>query len=86
MKALTQSLRDSPEARIIILTSYDGDEDIYAALQAGAKSYVLKDTSIEDIVDVIHTVHLGGRGLSLEIGAKLAARICRSDPTFDIDS
>src|SRR5262249_35591833 len=57
--ATEQLLRDSPEARIIILTSYDGDEDIYRALQAGAKSYVLKDTSIQNVVDVIHMVHLG---------------------------
>lgn len=79
--ATEQLLRDSPEARVIILTSYDGDEDIYRALQAGAKSYVLKDTSIENVVDVIHTVHQGGRRLSPEIGAKLAARICRSELT-----
>ena len=81
LTATISLLNEMPEARIIIFTSYDGDEDIYRALQAGAKSYVLKDTSIERLVEVIQAVHSGGRQLSSEIAGKLADRVYRSELT-----
>jgi two-component system, NarL family, response regulator len=74
-------LRDVPEARIIIFTSYDGDEDIYRALQAGAKSYVLKDIAVENLVDIIHAVHGGSRQLSPKIAVKLAERVYQPELT-----
>src|SRR5215467_16088663 len=45
--AIAQIRRESPDARIIVLTTYDGDEDIFRALQAGAQGYLLKDRSEE---------------------------------------
>ncbi len=48
-----------PDARIVVLTMYAGDEDIYRALQAGAAGYLLKDTVPEDLVRVIREVHAG---------------------------
>lgn len=61
-------------ARIIILTTYDGDENIYQGLQAGAKGYILKDTPLDEIVRAIHTVHSGKNYIPPEVGAKLAER------------
>jgi two-component system NarL family response regulator len=63
-----------PNARIIVLTMYEGDEDIYRALQAGAAGYVLKDSVPEDVVRVIREVHAGGRSLPPFVEARLAER------------
>jgi len=63
-----------PTARIIVLTMYEGDENIYRALQAGAAGYVLKDSVPEDLLRVIHAVHAGQRSLPPSVEAKLAAR------------
>ena len=50
-----------PDARIVVLTMYHGDEDIYRALQAGAMGYMLKDTVPDDLIRVIREVHAGRR-------------------------
>ena len=65
---------EAPEARIIVLTMYDGDEDIYRAIQAGAAGYLLKDTVPEELITVIRTVHAGGRVLPPQVAAALEAR------------
>ncbi len=62
-------------ARIVLLTTYDGDEDIYRGLQAGAKGYLLKDASCDEILDAIRIVHQGQRYLPVTVGAKLAERM-----------
>ena len=49
----------TPEARVIVLTTYDTDEDIYRALRAGAKAYLLKDTPREELLDTIRAVSAG---------------------------
>ena len=68
-----QALREEfPEARIIALTTYEGDEDIYQALAAGASGYLLKDTMRTELVSVIRAVHRGYRGIPANIAAKLA--------------
>ncbi|WP_216820999.1 response regulator [Singulisphaera sp. GP187] len=61
-------------ARIIVLTTYDGDEDVYQALQAGAKAYLLKDVTLEELVDCIEKVHRGQTFVPPLIAAKLAER------------
>jgi DNA-binding NarL/FixJ family response regulator len=61
-----------PPAQTIILTTYDGDEDIYRGLQAGAKAYLLKDASREELFECIRAVHEGRTYLSPAIAAKLA--------------
>jgi two-component system, NarL family, response regulator len=63
------------EAKLIILTTYDGDEDIYQGLRAGAKGYLLKDTPREQIVDAIHAVMAGRTYIPSQVGEKLASRI-----------
>lgn len=64
-----------PEARILVMTTFDGDEDIFRALQAGARAYLLKDTPREEIVDAIRAVHAGQKRIPPEIASKLADRL-----------
>ena len=65
-------LAEFPDARVVMLTTYDGDEDIYRALEAGAKGYLLKDMLRTDILGVVRTVHSGRRGIPGPIAARLA--------------
>ena len=71
IKAIRESDRD---ARIIVLTMYEGDEDIFRALQAGAATYLLKNTLSDDLVRVVREVHDGAHPISDEIAERLAAR------------
>lgn len=72
----TQAIRrEFPDARIIILSAFDGDEDIYRALQAGAATYLLKETLGDDLIPIIREVHSGGGTISSHIGRKLADRV-----------
>lgn len=66
--------KENPEARIIVLTMYEGDEDIYRAHQAGATTYLLKDTLSSDLVRVVREVHAGERPVLPEVQARLAER------------
>ena len=65
-------LADDPNARIIVLTTYDGDEDIHRALAAGARGYLLKDMMRTELLNVIRAVHRGQRGIPAPIAARLA--------------
>ena len=62
-------------ARIIVLTTFDGDEDIYRAIKAGAKAYLLKDTARDALVDSVRRVHAGETYLPPALAAKLADRV-----------
>jgi len=64
-----------PEARCIVLTTFDGDEDIYRAMQAGAKAYLLKGMDLEELLKTIRTVAQGRARLPSEIAEKLAERV-----------
>lgn len=64
-----------PNARIIVLTTYDGDEDIYRGMRAGAKSYLLKDVRREELFQCIREVHAGHAFLPPAVAAKLAERL-----------
>lgn len=66
-----------PNARIVILTTYDTDEDIYRGLQTGAKGYILKDAPLDELLKAIRTVHAGKQYIPPEVGAKLAERLSR---------
>lgn len=71
--AATKAIHDEfPDARVIVLTTYDGDEDIHRALDAGARGYLLKDMVAEEVVNTIRTVHAGRRGIPQPIAARLA--------------
>jgi DNA-binding NarL/FixJ family response regulator len=63
------------EARLIVLTTYDGDEDIYRAIQAGALAYLLKDTPRAELLDAIRAVARGQKRIPPDIATRLVERI-----------
>ena len=69
------------DARLIVLTTYDGDEDIYRSLQAGAQGYLLKDVFFEELEDAIRRVHAGSRWIPPRVAERLAERMGSSDLT-----
>jgi two-component system NarL family response regulator len=77
-----RAIRSSwPNARVIVLTTYDGDEEIYQALQAGARAYLLKDASRRELLEAVEAVHRGETRIPPEVGAKLAERVAGQDLT-----
>lgn len=83
-----QRLRsEAPQARFIVLTTYDGDEDIYRALKAGAKAYLLKGMTSQELIATIRTVHAGKSHIPPAIAERLAERMGVEDLTpreFDV--
>ncbi len=79
--AITQIRSDRPQARVIVLTTYDDDEDIYRALRAGAMAYLLKDTPREELLDTIRAVHAGQKRIPPNVAVKLAERILAPELT-----
>ena len=73
--AIKEIRSDDENARIIVLTTFDGDEDIYRAIQAGAKGYLLKDVPREALMDCIRRVHAGETSVPVHLVAKLADRV-----------
>jgi DNA-binding NarL/FixJ family response regulator len=70
--AATQLIRgEFPDARIIALTSYDGDQDIHRALDAGVRGYLLKETVHADLLQAIRTVHTGRRLMPADVAGRL---------------
>jgi two-component system NarL family response regulator len=67
----------NPKARIIVLTMYQGDENIHRALQAGATTYLLKDALSQELIRVVREVHGGGRPIPPNIAALLEMRATR---------
>jgi two-component system, NarL family, response regulator len=76
--AITSIVAKFPNARVIVLSTYGGDESIFRAFQAGAMAYFLKDIKGQDLVDAIRAVHAGQRVVPPEIAAQLARRIPRT--------
>jgi DNA-binding NarL/FixJ family response regulator len=74
LEAIRAIRADDQEARIIVLTMYEGDEDIYRALRAGATTYLLKNTLSDDLVRVIREVHAGKTPMPADVAARLAER------------
>jgi two-component system NarL family response regulator len=66
--------REDPKARIVVLTMYQGDEDMYRALESGAATYLLKDTLSDDLVRVVREVHAGSSSLPTNVAMRVAAR------------
>ena len=64
--------REFPEAKIIALTSYDGDQDIYRALEAGVRGYLLKEMVHTEVIRAIRTVHAGKRFIPTEVSQQLS--------------
>lgn len=77
--AITILCTEFPTAQIIVLTTYDGDEDIYRGLRAGAKGYLLKDAEPEELLSAIRAVHKGQKHIPPHVGAKLLERMTGSE-------
>jgi DNA-binding NarL/FixJ family response regulator len=76
----TLSIRkEFPDARVIVLTTFDTDEDIYRAIQSGAKSYLLKDTPNVELAKTIRAVFDGQQILPPKVANRLANRLQRAD-------
>jgi DNA-binding NarL/FixJ family response regulator len=78
---------ETPQARFIVLTTYDGDEDIYRALQAGARAYLLKGMTTDDLVSTIRAVHAGKSHIPPAVAQRLAERMGTEELTpreFDV--
>ena len=75
VEAITAICAEFKSARIIVLTTYDGDEDIYRGLQAGAQGYLLKDAKPNELLNAIRMVHSGQQYVSPTVGRKLLERI-----------
>ncbi len=75
VEAIAAIRAEFPDARLIVLTTYDGDEDIYQGLRAGAMAYLLKDTDCDEIIETIRVVHLGHERIPSAVGVKLFERM-----------
>jgi len=72
LEAITAIRGESPEARIIVLTTYAGDVQALRALHAGARAYLLKDSLHKELLDTIRAVHGGRKAVSPEVSCQLA--------------
>ena len=81
VEVIRQLRTEDPGARFIVLTTYDGDEDIYRALKAGAKAYLLKGMTTDDLVAAIRAVHSGKSHIPQVIAERLAERVGVEDLT-----
>lgn len=79
VEAIMQVRKEFPDARFIVVTTFDTDEDIYRAIHAGARSYLLKDTSADEILKAIRTVHAGGVHLPEKMAKRLSERLKREN-------
>jgi two-component system, NarL family, response regulator len=74
LDAIRSIRREDAEARIIVLTMYQGDEDIHRALSAGATTYLLKDTLSDDLIRFVREVHAGRSPIRADVKARLDER------------
>jgi DNA-binding NarL/FixJ family response regulator len=73
--------QEFPDAAIVMLSTHDGEEDIYRSLQAGARAYLLKTAARKELIDTIRAVHAGERCISPAVGTRLAERMMHPELT-----
>lgn len=81
VETITALRKEFPGSRFIVLTTYDGDEDIFRALRAGAAGYLLKDVFREELLEAIRAVHAGRRCIPALVATRLAERVSGNDLT-----
>ena len=81
MEATRAICQEFPAAAVIMLSTHDGEEDIYRSLQAGARTYLLKTAARNELIDTIRAVYAGERSISPAVGARLAERMMHPDLT-----
>jgi two-component system NarL family response regulator len=74
VEVITAVRAESPDARAIVLTTFDGDEDVFRALEAGARGYLLKDSTTAELLEAIRAVYAGRRCVPPEVAARLVER------------
>jgi two-component system NarL family response regulator len=79
VEAIIAIRKEFPQARVIVLTTFDTDEDIFRAIQSGAKSFLLKDTPEDELAATIRAVHAGQQKLPPKVADRLAARQQRAE-------
>ena len=79
VSAITRIRSDFPNARILVVSSFDGDEEIYRVIKSGARGYLLKESQPEIILDAVRVLHAGRRYLPTELSSKLADRVVTTD-------
>jgi two-component system, NarL family, response regulator len=79
LDALRAIRQEDPHAKCVVLTTYEGDEDIHQALVAGALGYIIKGMSHETLVDALRRAHAGTRFLPPPVARSLADRTPNSD-------
>ena len=77
VEAMRRISSERPETRFLVLTTYDTDEYIFDAIEAGAKGYLLKDTSREDLFEAIRAVHRGDSGIEPGVAARVLDRFAQ---------
>ena len=75
VEAIIAIREEDDKASVIILTTYDSDEDVYRGMRAGAKAYLLKDAHREELLNCIRAVYAGKTVVSPGVAAKLASRL-----------
>ncbi len=80
-EVIVQIRQEFPSARFIVLTTFDEDENVYRALKAGARGFVLKEAPREQLLEAIRTVAGGGTHLPVDVGNRLADRMMRPEMT-----
>src|ERR1700684_2122772 len=81
VEVIREVRRAAPQARFIVLTTYEGDEDIHQALEAGAQGYIIKGMPYDSLISALERVHAGGRFLPAPVKRALASRTPDSDPS-----
>lgn len=79
VEAIRAVIARHPDARFVVLTTYEGDEDIHQALQAGARSYIIKGMPHDALINALRRVHSGGRFLPPPVSRALNSRVPNSD-------
>lgn len=67
----------NPDVAVLVLTTFDNEEDVFRAMEAGARGYLLKDTTSDELVTAIRQIHDGNRYIPQAIAARLADRLVR---------
>jgi DNA-binding NarL/FixJ family response regulator len=73
-QVIEQIRQEFPDASILVLTAYNGDEDIHRALASGARGYLLKSSTGDDLIPAIRAVAAGGRWVPRDVASRLAGR------------
>ena len=75
IEALIAVRAEFPEARVIMLTTFEGDVEIQRALEAGARGYILKNTPPKELVEIIRQVHAGKKRIAPQVASQLAEHL-----------